>query len=354
MDKIHFGVDLHKNFSYVVGVKADGAVVAKARVNHEADGLSQYFHAHGAGAEVVVEATGNWMYFFEQVEPWVNHVTLAHPLKVKAIASARIKTDKIDAATLAHLLRSNLVPEAYIPTRATRELRETLRYRAWLVATRAGVKSKIRSVLLKFGLDCPYADVLGKKAQAWVRAVALPEAYRAELAGFLAVAATLTTLCAQVDARLSQVVTVTPDAERLLTIPGVGVYSALLILSELGTVTRFPDPKHLCSYAGLVPSTYQSGGTTRHGGLTKQGSKWLRWILVEISEHIIRKDQRFLDLFTRVMHRHGRNTAKVAVARQLLTIMWYMLKRQEPFRLVRLHEQPARRAPRGHGGVTIA
>jgi transposase len=123
-----------------------------------------------------------------------------------------------------------------------------------------------------------------------------------------------------------------PHARLLQTMPGIGAYSALLILSEIGDIHRFPDSRHLCSYAGLVPSVHASGGKIRLGRLTKQGSSWLRWILVELSVHAINGAPQFRSLYYRVAKKHGRNVGRVAVARAMLTTIYAMLTKQEVFR----------------------
>ncbi|MGH7773503.1 MAG: transposase [Candidatus Binatia bacterium] len=123
-----------------------------------------------------------------------------------------------------------------------------------------------------------------------------------------------------------------PQATLISTMPGIGAYSALLILSEIVDIKRFPDSRHLCSYAGLVPSVYASGGKTRLGRLTKQGSKWLRWISVELSVHAINGAPQFRSLYYRISRKHGRNTARVAVARAMLKAIYAMLNKQEAFR----------------------
>ena len=122
-----------------------------------------------------------------------------------------------------------------------------------------------------------------------------------------------------------------PQATLLMTIPGISYYSALLIVSEIGDIDRFPNAKKLCSYAGLVPSVHASGGKIRYGSITKQGSKWLRWILVELSYHFIRGSERLKNLYTRVTKSHGKATARVAVAREMLKIIYYMLRDNRAF-----------------------
>jgi transposase len=294
--------------------------------------LESYFSKQDRRSQVVVEATGNWMYLYETIERYTPDVVLAHPLKTRAIAEARIKTDTIDATTLAELLRLDGIPRAYIPPREIRDIRELLRYRASLVSIRVGIKNKIHAVLTKNGIDCTFSDVLGRSSQLWLKNLNLRACYRQEIDGYLRIAATLKGSIDEITKTIKDEVAESPQAQLLMGIPGISYYSALLILSEIGDVGRFPDAKRLCSYAGLVPSIYSSGSKTYNGRITKQGSRWLRWILVEISIHAARGDANFQKVYRRVMRRRGASTAKVAVARKILTIIYTMLKKNEPFR----------------------
>jgi transposase len=137
--------------------------------------------------------------------------------------------------------------------------------------------------LTKNGLECNFSNVLGKKSRQWLKTLSIRSCYRQELDGYIRLAEVLTTLIQEITMTIKELVDATPQAQLLMTIPGVSYYSALLILSEIGEVGRFPSAKHLCSYAGLVPSVYSSGSKPFHGRITKQGSRWLRWICVEIS-----------------------------------------------------------------------
>ena len=279
-----------------------------------------------------MEATGHWTYLYELIEDECPDLVLAHPLKTKAIASARIKTDKIDATTLAHLLRADLLPAAYIPPRAVRDTREVLRTRASLVRLRTQVKNKVHAILTKNGLRTPTTHALGKKAQRFLATVPVRPCYRGALDGYFRLLAALTGEIASVATAIEAQVRQDPQAQLLCTMPGIGPYSALLILSEIGDVRRFPDARRLCSYAGLVPSVHASGGKTRLGRLTKQGSKWLRWILVEGAIHARNGAPQFRSLYHRVAKKHGANTGRVAVARAMLKTIYAMLRKGEAFR----------------------
>lgn len=177
----------------------------------------------------------------------------------------------------------------------------------------------------------PYTDVFGKKAIGYLQGLELRPCYRQSLDGYLALAQTITTLIKEVTETIEGMVKENPQATLLMTIPGISYYSALLIVSEIGDIGRFPSAKKLCSYAGLVPSVHASGGKIRYGAIAKQGSKWLRWILVELSYHFIRGSERLQNLYTRVTISHGKATARVAVAREMLKIIYYMLRDNRAF-----------------------
>ncbi len=330
--KEYIAVDLGKRKAVVVKKDRGGKITGRATLAVSQAALQRYFSKQDRRSQVVVEASGNWMFLYETIERYTPQVVLAHPLKTRAIAEARIKTDTIDATTLAELLRLGGIPKAYIPPREVREVRELLRYRASLVSLRMGLKNKVHAVLTKNAIECTWSNVLGKKAQEWLQTLSLRPCYRQQLDGYVRLAQVLTELIAEITVRIEQIVAESPQAQLLMTIPGISYYSALLILSEIGEVGRFPSAKQLCSYAGLVPRVYSSGSKSFHGRITKQGSRWLRWICVEISIHAANGDARFQSLYRRVLRRRGSATAKVAVARKILTVIYSMLSNNEPFR----------------------
>lgn len=328
----YIGIDLHKAKSFVTRLNSRGRVLEQVELPQAGGALKQYLTELPADACLAVEATGNWMWLYELIEERHPTLVLAHPLKTKAIASARIKIDKIDATTLAQLLRADLVPATYIPSREVRDTRELLRYRASLVRLRTQVKNKIAAIVSKTGLQPPTRTTCGVKSQRFLSTASVLRCYRVALDGYLRSLTHLTTEIQQVSERITVQTEADPHARLLQTMPGIGAYSALLILSELGNIQRFPDSRHLCSYAGLVPSVHASGGKTRLGRLTKQGSSWLRWILVELAVHAINGAPQFRSLYYRMAKKHGRNVGRVAVARAMLKTIYAMLTKQEAFR----------------------
>jgi transposase len=275
---------------------------------------------------VVLEASINWYHLYDLLEGLGVPVTLAHPLRTRAIAEAKVKTDKIDSATLAQLLRADLVPAAYIPPREIRDLRELLRYRAALVRLQTTVKNRVHAILLKHGYQAPVRDAFGVRGRAWLATLTLRPVYQQALHGYLQI---LDVVRDQIDAASEAIdheARTTPQVHTLCTLPGVGHYTALLLLAETGDVSRFPTPKHLVSYAGLAPTVHASGGRVRTGHISKQGSPWLRWILMEAALHASRKPGPFQDLYQRLAKRKGPHIARVAVARELLTKVYWMMR----------------------------
>lgn len=304
---------------------ASGPPLKEARLPNRPEEFQAFVEDLPHPIRVVMEATGNWPYLYECWEPLVEEVQLAHPLKTKAIASARIKTDRIDKRILAQLGLADLVPQAYIPPREVRDLRDVLRHRAFLVRLQTKVKNRIHSALWKLGIEHGLSDLFGKGGLAWLQTVALREPFRALVDQDLRVLATLRGEIKQATQTIERLATADARVALLLPIRGIGKYSALLILAEIGDVTRFPEPKKLVAFAGLCPSTHQSGAATYHGRLTKQGSTWLRWVLVEAAQRHAHAPGRLGSFYRRLVRKKGPNTAKVAVARELLVAIYHCL-----------------------------
>lgn len=327
----YIGVDLHQKNTYITRMNDRGKVLEQVNLKSDPEILRSFFKKQPSNSQVVVEASGHWYRFYELIEDRFPDLVLAHPLQTKAIAAAKIKTDKIDSKVLANLLRIDYVPRAYVPTREVRDLREILRYRASLVKLRIQVKNRMTSVLTKAGLETPTKDHFGIKSFRYLSKVEVRPCYRLELDGYIQVIGELGKEIEKSNEVIKQMASESEEARLLMTMPGLGAFSALLILSEIGDISRFPDAEHLSSYGGLVPCTWSSGGKTRRGPITKQGSKWIRWILIETSLHAIRKTRRYGKLYSRVRRKHGHNAGRTAVARAMLKSIFHMLRKKEAF-----------------------
>jgi transposase len=348
---LYRGVDLHKSFSYITTVNDKGEILGQKKLPSNGE-VVEFLKEFEERMEVAIEATPSWYWLYDRLEDGGFKVKLSHPLKTKAIAYAKVKTDKVDSATLAHLLRSDLLPLSYVPEKSVRLNRELLRYRASLVKIQTGVKNKIHSILAKNNISNGYTDLFGKEGMAFLHSVSLPESYKIALEGYLSVLEGVRAEIQVASKRVRQLAQEDRDAVLLMTVPGVSYYSALLIKSEIGDVKRFPLAKQLCSYAGLVPSTYASGNTCYHGHITKQGSRWLRWILIEATIHAVKKPWPLRRFYHKVERKKGGKVAKVATARKLLEWIYHMMRDGKSFQEVeRLAEFLGRGEPANYSGL---
>jgi transposase len=330
------GVDFHKAYSHMTVLDAEGHILKAGRVANTADAVRAFVAPYRVGGQAVVEATRNWTIIYDLLEAELERVYLAHPLKVRAIAEARIKTDRIDSHILAHLLRCDLLPTAYVRPRAERTAQQILRQRMFFVRLRTMVKNRIhvlidRQLAVREGAS-EFSDLFGQAGLTWLRTVDLPEVERQLLTSELALLAALQERIAESDGLIRQLAADDPRVRRVRTIPGMGRFFSVLVVHEIGDIHRFRTPEKLCAYAGIVPSVHASGGKVFHGRLTKQGNKWLRWAMIEAVRPAIKTDSGLRAYSERLRHRKGPNPAKVATARRLLTIVHRVLSQDRPYR----------------------
>jgi transposase len=329
-------IDYHKSFSYGTIVDPHGQLLRRGRLDNNPEALREFLGEHGgAGCHAVLEATRNWTLMHDWLEEQVGQVTLAHPQKVRAIAEARVKTDRIDAATLAHLLRCDLIPAAHVSSKDARVLKNLLRHRMFLVTLGTMTKNRI-GVLLdrhpQLMIDRPAGESYGKIHRAWLKRLPLPRDERRVLRNELMLLEQLNKRIDQANTWIKAAAKSDDRVQRLSTMPGLGTFLAMLVVAEIDDVNRFATPQKLHAYAGLVPSTYSSGGKSWHGRITKAGNRYLRWAMVEAVWPARRSDASINRFFQEHEAKIGTNKAKVATARRLLTIVYRLLKEQRDYR----------------------
>ena len=322
MEKLYLGVDLHKRSCWVTVLDADGPLLESRKLGSEKWERLAFFGPVPKPAAVAVEATFNWYYFLNVVEPLGLELHLVHPWKTRAIASARIKHDKLDSRVLAELLRTGFLAEAWIAPRGVRERRQLLRYRVHTVQWATRAKNSIHGVLNRHGIASPLRSPFGPRGRQFLEGVELPSTDRWEVDGQLARLDLLAGQLRELDREIGKRTKASPVAQALEEIPGIGPFLAWLLIAEIGDIRRFPTAKHLASYTGLVPSLYASGEHRWGGAITKQGSTVLRWGLVQAA-HRAALSPRFQDYYQRQRERHGAGKATVALARKLAVIAYY-------------------------------
>lgn len=322
----YVGIDLHKrSFTYHAEDK-EGTVLARGKADNSIGNLNTMLAQFPQKPKVVVEATINWDWLVDHLKTNEYEVTLAHPFKTRAIASAKIKTDSIDAKTLCQLLRAGLVPAAYTATAKEREYREIARARISLVHDRTLLKNRIHSLLTKENLIFKGTDLFGVSGRVWIEQQTLTEGKRVVIDQYLA-------QIDEVDKRIEELEKVIkkesgnlPACRILESIPGIGTITAFLLASEIGDITRFETAKQFASYFGLVPRLSQSGDHAYYGRITKLGNPYVRWALVQASHRLVRYDSNAQKFTSRVRGRAGGKKAIVAQARKLATIIYACLR----------------------------
>ena len=338
------GIDLHKDYSTITVLDEAGNELDQTDVPNDAEDFTIYFKQWEGKMKVALEATYNWYWLVDLLQRLGLEVKLAHPYKTRIIGEAKVKTDKIDSRILAQLLRADFLPTSFIADPKMRDDREWLRHRIYLVRLQTSVKTRIHCLVDKYNIRHGFSDLFGKEGIAFLHSLSFPERTQKCLEGLLR---TLGYLQEELRPLRNEIIASGKEDEeaRLLeSLPGFGYFSSLLLLKEIGTVERFASPKKLVSYSGLAPGISSSGGKSYGKGITKQGNKYLRWLLIQAASSVVRtkKDRRLMGLYSRVQHRKNSKIAKVAVAKELLTIAYFILKHREPYDPMRLYRNDRR------------
>jgi transposase len=327
------GIDLHKKTSFITTVDEKGKVVNKANLKNVAIDILQYFDELLHETRVVIESMSSWYWLYDLLTEKGFDVVISNPVKTKAIASAKIKNDKVDSHMLAQLLRADLISRSHVSSMGTRKLKELLRHRQRLVRDTSRMKNRVHALLMKNNLQHPGSDLFGAHGLSFLHAADLPDYHREQLGSYLSL---YECIKAEVDNLTKQVYALAkahPIANLLMTIPGIGPIVAMVIVSEVEDITRFPSYRNLSSYAGLVPSLDASGSKERTGRITKQGSPYMRTALVESAQVIPRlKNCRLNVFFRRRIIRAGYAKAITATAHKILQIVYYVWRNHTPYR----------------------
>ncbi len=322
------GMDLHRRRSVLVRMTPDGRKLETTRIDNDPAELRRQIARAGECPRVVLEAAYGWYWAADVLEAAGAEVHLAHPLGVKGFAYRRVKNDAKDAADLADLLRMGRLPEAWIAPPEIRELRELTRYRIKLVQIRTSCKDQVHAVLAKLGIPVTCTDIFGVWGSTWLDELALPQPYAGKVASLRKLAAELAaeiTLLGQV---IGDLLEHHQAYHALQQLPGIGKVLAAVIVAEIGDISRFHHPGQLCAWAGLTPRHRESDTKIARGHITKQGSRVLRWAMVEAIQRLP-ADTPVREAKDRIIARRGteaRNIAKVAAARQLLTYVFYAMR----------------------------
>src|SRR5829696_6097298 len=321
-----FGLDVHREFAQVA-IWQDGHVRQAGQIAATPEGLRAFADSLAATDEVAIEATCNTHAIAKLLQPRVARVVISDPQKTRAIAEAKVKTDKVDAAVLAQLLAADYLPAVWLADDATHALRRQVARRAHIVRQRTRLKNQVQAILHRNLIPrCPAADLFGHKGRRWLAEQALPGDERQAVAALLRQLDFHGQELAIIDAELGRVALASVEVKRLMTIPGVDATVALSIVAAVGDFGRFRAPAKLVSYLGLNPRVRQSGGQpASHRRITKQGRAHARGMLVEAAWAASKTPGPLHAFYERVRARRGMHIAVVATARKLATLCWHLV-----------------------------
>ena len=329
------GIDLHKKTISLCVVDQERNVLNRKRFYCcQPERIRAFFERLGP-FQAVVEATASYEWLVKLIEPLADRVVLAHPKKLRVIAESTRKSDKLDAQVLAEFLTLDMIPEAYRPSKRQRAHRVLVRHRSYLSRRVTSVRNKIRRILSNYNAD--REALFSEAGLVYLGKVSVVEADRFVLDQLVEEWHAYTRQLKESDQRLAAFAREAPvkeaEAREILdTIPSVGPVTIDVVVSELGDIRRFRSQKKVCAYAGLVPGQRESAGRIRELSITKEGSRLLRWVLVQAAWRLVNTTARWRRIFEGILKRRGKKKAIVAVARRLLCVMVSMLQSGQSYR----------------------
>jgi len=330
------GIDLHKKTITVCVVNQERVIVQRRTLAcSDPDSIRRFFAELGP-FQAVVEATASYEWLWQLLEPLANRLVLAHPKKLRIIAESTRKSDRLDAQVLAQFLALGMIPEAYRPTPRQRQHRRLVRQRCFVRRRAGAARTKIRQIVADYNADRP--DLFTSEGQEYLATVKLSAADRFVVDqlsdDWRHHCRQLTQAEQRLRAFAQQAPAIEAEARAVLqSVPGIGRVTVDIVLSEIGDIRRFRSAKEVMAYAGLVPGQRESAGKSKQLGITKDGSRLLRWAMVEAAWRLVRRGRRWQNAFDNLRQRCGKKKAIVAIARRLLGVIVAVWRKGEKYRL---------------------
>jgi transposase len=327
------GLDVHKQFAEIAVLESGQKLQRPERIQTTPAALRAFARTLRSTDRVVLEASINTWPIADLLSAHAGQVIVSNPMRTRAIASAKIKTDRVDSAILAQLLAADFIPPVWAPDPATRALRHQTAHHQSLVQQQTRLRNRIHAVLHRNLVGHSFTDLFGKAGRRWLTDVPLPAEERYQVDSALRLLSVVEAEIQLADERIAQAALTDRRMMHLMTIPGVGLITAMAVTAIIGDVTRFPRPTHLVGYLGLDPRVRQSGmRPTYTGHITRQGQAHARALLVEAAHSAIRVPGPLHAFYQRVRAHRGRQIAIVAVARKLAVLAWHLLTHDTDYR----------------------
>jgi len=329
---MYFGLDVHKKFIQVCKLSEKGTVVRNYQIDGDRESIEEFTKTLKPTDAVVLETTFNSWGVYNILTKSKDRIVVSDANKVKAIASARVKTDKVDAEILARLLKADFIPEVHLPDEKTWSYRQLVSHLRLLSKQRTVIKNAIWGILNRSLIKVPFDNIFTKKAIKWLEEIDLDPLLRLQLNNQLFLLDAVSAAVNEAECSLEKIAVDEKSIQLLLSIPGVGLKVALGLMSAIGDVSRFETPNQLASYFGLTPSISQSADRKYMGSITKQGTAYGRWLAVEAAQSLALSGSPITASYFKIKNKKGHNVAVVALARKLIVVVWHMLKKQQPYR----------------------
>src|SRR5690242_2664882 len=324
------GCDFHPSWQQVSWLDRETGEAGDQKLVHEPGAVDKFYRQFPAGTRIGMEATGNCQWFVELVTGLGHQVLVGDAAKIRASDSRQQKHDKRDARLLVQLLAEERFPEIWVPSREEKDLRQLLIHRCKLVRIRAQVKNGLQHLAMNQGVL--------KKRKLWsqtgervLRELPLAPWASRRREDLFKVKALLSGQIDLLDRAVAEVAEKNEKARLLMTQPGVGPITSLAFVLTMGDVSRFQRGKQVASYLGLIPREYSSAGKQHLGGISKQGNRFMRMLLVEAAQVVVRYDPGFRNEYLHRCHHKPKAVAKVAAARKLAVRLFWMLRTNTPY-----------------------
>ncbi len=327
-------LDLDKKTAFVT-VQTDGTQLEQKRIGLDSASLTAFRNSLQADDVLCMEACPGSYYLCDFFQPAVGKVVLVEPIAFgRLLELNKQKTDRNDSGLMARLFVAGVLPVVWIPDRQTRDERMYAEHRMRLDQERTRHRNRVHALLTEHGLGHQAAELLKMDAHLLLARLkgALPELAYDVLASTLRIMATVEYELRVATARIVALAGNRKAVALADSLPGVDDLLGVIMTNAVGDVARFPTPGSLANYAGVTPSLRSSGpGKPKHGRITKRGSRLLRWAAVEAAKNARRDGGRFERRYQK-LRRKGKTHAQaiVAVARELLEVLWHLLTMRIP------------------------
>jgi transposase len=334
-EQLFIGIDLGKTCASVCIMDRHGNIIREFDFAVNKQSVEITAKVLPTNSTIAIENSTNSFAVFQILRSFSHNVVISDPVMTKAIASSKLKTDKVDARTIANLLRSEYLPTIWVPDTETLKIRLLTSHRSSLGRSLTRLKNKVHSVLHRNLIQHGFSDLFGKAGREWLKTVMVADYEKLQISTSLAALESLEKELQEIEKTLAKESYEKENVNKLMSITGVSHISALTILSSIGDISRFPHPKKLSSYFGLVPTVYQSGQSNYHGGITKRGNSNVRWVLTQCANVAVQHDDKMKKFYLKIKDKKGHNKAVVAVANKLTRIIWHMLTNNQDYRDVK-------------------